>query len=587
MNEIPTYISGYREEDKGNVLVRKVYNEELGQEQVNQVCLKDKYDANNKRKTDIIQSFIITAARYDFSIYEKRILFRIIECFQYLLENKKLDKSFSVKENLYGDITITLPLSSLLMKGKGDTNYVQIKKAFDSLLNKKISFENNKVWTKFTLIVKPEIIKYKRIVTFRLHQEVYEALLDFSKGYRKYELETARCFNSVYSMRFYELISGQNNSLTYTIDGLKVLFNIENKYKLVKDFIFNVIEPAKKELDLKSPFSFTYQLKYEKERVNLKGGRKKIIGIIFIPIYNANNRDKVLAYRDKCRNIELLDILFKEEKDAFLSFGFNENELKTKYYALFQDINKARKQGIVIFTSTIIEYAQKARNPKIYLIKALRKEIKKWKETLLKKQSSNILISEKNDIVNYKKEKIRVYSFLKNHLDLSVEELNVGIDYVLEQNGTVYLNELLRKYNNDDKKIKIHIKNGIAKQLLYRTVDKKQIGKFMAVRKLGMGIKSKKVIVPNYISKNENNSKHKMITTNSKLENDFLTTLQSKQSKSVFIQKKLKKDWKSIIYKQMNFGQKLLYKFILINNKWLKNYAKKKNIYINQDENCL
>jgi hypothetical protein len=572
---IDSFPYSYKEEDKGNVFVTKVYNEKLGKEEVNQVRLKNKYKKNNNCKTDIIQSFIITAAKYDFSLYEKRILFRTIECFQYLLENKKLDKNFSVREDLHGDITITLPISSLLVNGKGDTNHIQIKKAFDSLLNKKIVFENNNVWTKFTLIVKPEIIKYYRVVTFRLHQEVYEALLDFSKGYRKYELETAMTFKSVYSMRFYEFISGQKSIITYTIDSLKELFDIKNKYKFTKDFISNVIEPSKKELDLKAPFSFTYQLKYEKKRTNVNGGRKKIIGIIFTPVYHLKNRDKILARRDQYRNLDLLSVLSNEEIKTFMLFGFTENRLKSKYYTLFQDINKARKQGRIIITSNIISYAMKARNKKVYLINALKKEIKSWKEDILKK--SNIFTFEDDININNDKEKSSIYSFLKNHLCVHTEDLKDGLIYVMKMGGIAYLNELLLIHNNNEEKIKSHI---IEKLCIKKNVSKQKLD-IVKFKKSKICFVSTGSGNMNYVNKNKNNS------INSDVYSDDLQSdkYQTKILKHKFIntERELKKDWKKLVYKRMNFRYKLLYITKLINEKWLKIYAKQKNISIYKD----
>lgn len=41
---------------------------------------------NNK---DLIQSYIITSAKYDYSVYEKRILYRLIELFQSLTKGCK------------------------------------------------------------------------------------------------------------------------------------------------------------------------------------------------------------------------------------------------------------------------------------------------------------------------------------------------------------------------------------------------------------------------------------------------------------------------------------------------------------------
>ncbi len=81
-----------------------------------------------------------------------------------------------------------------------------------------------------------------------MHKEIYEALQNFSEGFRKFELKTAMEFDTIYAMRFYELLSGKTDPITYSIDNLKIMFQLENKYKLTTDFIRRVIEPAQKGL---------------------------------------------------------------------------------------------------------------------------------------------------------------------------------------------------------------------------------------------------------------------------------------------------------------------------------------------------
>ena len=39
-------------------------------------------------KKELIQSYIITTAKYDFNVYEKRIVYRIVELLQEMLEGK-------------------------------------------------------------------------------------------------------------------------------------------------------------------------------------------------------------------------------------------------------------------------------------------------------------------------------------------------------------------------------------------------------------------------------------------------------------------------------------------------------------------
>lgn len=79
---------------------------------------------NNK---DVFQSYIMTTAKYDFSVYEKRILYRIIETLQENIDGLKLNAKHSVRIDLFGDAVLVMPISSFL-KDEEDKNYTQVKK---------------------------------------------------------------------------------------------------------------------------------------------------------------------------------------------------------------------------------------------------------------------------------------------------------------------------------------------------------------------------------------------------------------------------------------------------------------------------
>jgi len=66
---------------------------------------------NNK---DLIQSYIITTAKYDFSVPEKRIIYRIIESLQHLVQGKELNKQYKISDNLFGDYRFEMPISAFL-----------------------------------------------------------------------------------------------------------------------------------------------------------------------------------------------------------------------------------------------------------------------------------------------------------------------------------------------------------------------------------------------------------------------------------------------------------------------------------------
>lgn len=237
---------------------------------------------------DLIQSYVITTARYDFSVYEKRVLYGIIESLQSLTQGKQLNRKYSMQEDLFGDYVMTYDIS-IFLNGENDKNYQRIKNALMSLKDKSFQYEDEKVWEYISIIESPKIEKYETKVKFRLNRRVFDAFLDFSKGFRKYELNTAMQFESVYSMRFYELFSNKSEPITYSIEDLKKMFNIEGKYKLTADFFRFVVEPARKELDKSSPYSF----KYEK----LKTGRK-ITQVKFKPFKIAKNRDTELENKE-------------------------------------------------------------------------------------------------------------------------------------------------------------------------------------------------------------------------------------------------------------------------------------------------
>ena len=58
---------------------------------------------NNK---DLIQSYILTSARYTFSVPEKRILYGIIELMQFYTEGKTLDKRYNITKTIFDDVDI-------------------------------------------------------------------------------------------------------------------------------------------------------------------------------------------------------------------------------------------------------------------------------------------------------------------------------------------------------------------------------------------------------------------------------------------------------------------------------------------------
>lgn len=314
---------------------------------------------------DQIQSYILTTAKYDFNVYEKRLLYRLVEIAQSEIEGIKFANDCKkIEHNLWGRLEVTLPVASLL-SGEEDKNYSKAKKALDSLSEKKFYYEDDKVWEKLFIIKSPKIQKYKNTMTFELEPRIWNVILDFSKGYRKYELVTAMNFKSTYSMRFYELLSGQKTKLIYSIDQLKEMFLVADKYAKTNDFIRYVVEPAKKELDESSPYSFEWS-------ANKEG--RKIVSLNFYPVYKPENRDTELYKQELQKQTSLSWDLNKQVLDYLKdSIGFTPKELKNNR-DLF--ITAQMELSDVIGELAILKAKSRdKKNPKGWIINALRGKI--------------------------------------------------------------------------------------------------------------------------------------------------------------------------------------------------------------------
>lgn len=314
---------------------------------------------------DIIQSYIMTTAKYDFNVYEKRIIYRLVEMAQGQLQGIKFANSCQkIEHTLFGNVNITMPIACLL-NGEEDKNHVRVKEALQSLQRKIFEYEDDEVWQSISIIALPYIEKRSSILSFTIHPRVWDCIMDFSKGFRKYELKTAMEFTSQYSMRFYELLSGQKSPLVYTFEDLKIMFGVQDKYKRNPDFVKRIIEPAKKELDAKSPYSFEYKV--------LKMGRS-FHALKLYPKYQPEHRDEALEKHELQRLVSLgwnLDRLVRNYLRQELLF--TDQEIKHNI-DLFKEAQK--KLDIILELSMLKGKSRNKKNPKGYIINSLKGKLK-------------------------------------------------------------------------------------------------------------------------------------------------------------------------------------------------------------------
>lgn len=294
------------------------------------------------KNRDLIESYNFTTLRSDIGLYGQRILLRLVEAannegaFQGLDfrhdDCRKIERD-EIVTNLFGRTIVTIPAKSIMGTSE---EYTKLKSDIKKII--RYIVEINKGNGNFKLIPFFQSAEYKEgSITVEISSEIWNELLDFTRGFRKFELNIALSLTSKYSLRIYKLISGQTEPLTYSVKELKEMLGlstketvkidgkkiqiIKEKYKDINVFTRKVIEPARLELNQFSPYTFSYKFIYSEK---VRKGRPAVSAIQFIPIFRPKYRDENLHQND----------LVNKHSGAFNNFGLTKeqiNFLKEKF----------------------------------------------------------------------------------------------------------------------------------------------------------------------------------------------------------------------------------------------------------------
>ena len=208
-------------------------------------------------------------------------------------------------------------------------------------------------------------------MVIQVNKKVWDAMLDFSKGFRKYELETATKLRGKYSLRIYKLVSKQTQPITYLIEDLRKMWGLTEKYKKVDDFVKNTIVAAKDELDRVSPYSFDYVLNSAKTAEVNKGrkGRPAITSVTFFPIHRMNN-ESTDAVRKSVDPSMMLDRMVSDLLRNKLGFDWQGIKANISLFDIAQ-----KQFDLFTFLNQVAPKALRAVNPQGYVINAIKKHL--------------------------------------------------------------------------------------------------------------------------------------------------------------------------------------------------------------------
>jgi plasmid replication initiation protein len=306
----------------------------------------------------------------------------MIEFEQRMISQQALDKAVKIDTNLWGDKKYTIPMSLLLSSDEDDEtkegrskNNKRFIDAFKALQDKKVEYEDDEVYGRVGVISQFEFKKHDRFVTWKADNKIVEMIMDFSKGWRAYELKIAFNLQSAYAMRFYELIANKTTKIVYITSDLIKMFELENKYKQksgkpnYKLIELKVLQKAQQELDRVSPYTFDYR--FSKDYATLE----------IIPIFQPQFSNAKYE-RDKSKNIDLSMVLSEKEITTYINeFNFTEQGLKNNY-ALFEECKKTFPENYSFFIFQEIRTAMQKKNKvtPAYVIGILKNKLTDYKK---------------------------------------------------------------------------------------------------------------------------------------------------------------------------------------------------------------
>lgn len=255
------------------------------------------------------------------NVYEARLFGWVLAKAQSVIKNYTRDLGEINIEHAMRVTRLTIPARYLC--GGKNANYQQAEKSF-TLANKTIDISKDGRLLRLNIIAFPEILRNERgtFVTLVIHQTMWHALLDFSKGFRIVSLENYLKLSSVYSCALFILVSQQTEPLTMGAETLRKTLGVDElpTYKRGNALIQKILEPCRAELDRHCVYSFDYTC----SRTGRGGGYHQFT---LLPRPNDPTTDK---NQELSEAIGRQKTMLEDEVSAYItsSFGCDAKELE-------------------------------------------------------------------------------------------------------------------------------------------------------------------------------------------------------------------------------------------------------------------
>lgn len=305
----------------------------------------------------ITQGYLSTIISGNFSAVDARIFIKIVSYAQRFISHNIITKADN--PTFTTDIRVSMSIRDLLKNSHG---YDEIKKSAINLAKKQFEYADpvDNCWRYSSFAYNIELKERSGIITFSLPSWLLNLILDYSKGFSRYDLEKSLQLSSSYAIRLYMLTCSASRPFTFKIDFLRKWLGCQDKYPNTSDFVKRVITSS--ELELQKRGFNGFHAEVQKRGLSIDA-------ILFIPVK---------------RGIQLTD----KEAEAKLSASaivpplltstlvqmckFSYREISANKGTLYQF---SKLPGYDEKLLSIIERFRKKRASKGYIIRAMQSEI--------------------------------------------------------------------------------------------------------------------------------------------------------------------------------------------------------------------
>lgn len=190
----------------------------------------------------------LVKAKYNLTLVQNRI-------FELLLYKFQKEKDGILRCEVHRDEMRSLIGKEKDKTIKGISDLLESLRVKEILIAEKIKDKDKYKWHRFGLINGATYDEDRDIFTIKATEEIYSLIQNYydkREGHTPINLIVKLGMNNYYAQRLYDLLrvwSGTKEVITYEVEELKELLQIEAKYNLYGDFKRRVIVPAIKELN--------------------------------------------------------------------------------------------------------------------------------------------------------------------------------------------------------------------------------------------------------------------------------------------------------------------------------------------------